>query len=304
MSEAERYATSTPGIPAIGAAIFARAARLDELQPRAREEGLGVFLQPAFRRHREHEGRAHGGAPDLVEPLDPHREADRRDRRGGAEPRQQSVIAPAGDELAVDAHLPIVQLEHEAGVVIEPAPERGRELDARDLDALRGEKAGAALEQVERGGEIDLRFGGERAQRVGGFVRIAADREKLLDQRARRARQAGACAERRLFEEAVRDLADRASADRRDAGDRQQIGDERVRGLRIGARERGEHALIFRPLARGGADQPVEIVREAACAVEVLDQPPLPGGREIERGDQRARTARRRPCGFPAPSMP
>ena len=57
--------------------------------------------------------------------------------------------------------------------------------------------------------EIELVLRRERAQRVGGLVRIAADREKLLDQRARRARQAGACAERGLFEKAVGDLADR-----------------------------------------------------------------------------------------------
>ena len=130
-----------------------------------------------------------------------------------------------------------------------------------DLDALRGEEAGAALEQVERGGEIELVLGRERAQRVGGLVGIAADREELLDQRAGRARQPRACAERRLLEEAVRDLADRAPADRGDAGDRQQVGDQRMRGLRVGAGERREHALVFGPLARRRIDQPVEIVR-------------------------------------------
>src|SRR5205807_5165838 len=104
---------------------------------------------------------------------------------------------------------------YEAGVIVEPAAERGRELDARDLNALRCEKAGAALEQIERGGKIEPRFRCQRAQRVGSFVRIAADREKLLDQRARRARQPGGRAERGLFEKAVRDLADRTTADRR-----------------------------------------------------------------------------------------
>ena len=60
-----------------------------------------------------------------------------------------------------------------------------------------------------------------------------------------------------------------------------------MRGLRVGAGERCEHALIFRPLDRGGADQAVEVVREAAGAVEILHQAALPGRREIERGDQR-----------------
>ena len=56
--------------------------------------------------------------------------------------------------------------------------------------------------------------------------------------------------------------------------------------LGVGARERREHALIFGGSA-GRERQALEIVREAARAVEILDQPPLPGRREIERGDQR-----------------
>ena len=55
----------------------------------------------------------------------------------------------------------------------------------------------------------------------------------------------------------------------------------------IGAGERREHALIFRPLLGGAQRQPFEIVREVALAVEVLHQPPLPDRREFERGDQR-----------------
>ena len=121
-----------------------------------------------------------------------------------------------------------------------------------------------------------------------GFVRVAVDGEELLDQRARRARQSGACTERRLFEEAVRDLANRTAADRIDASNGQQVRHQRVRGLRIGARHRGEHALIFRPFDGGGAHQPIEIVGKASRAVEVLHQAALPGGAEIERGDQRA----------------
>ncbi len=105
------------------------------------------------------------------------------------------------------------------------------------------------------------------------------------------ARQAGACAERGLFEKAVRDLADRTAADRRDAGDREQVRDQRMRGLRVGARHRGEHALIFRALVRGGADQLVEIVRKTSRAVEVLHETAAPGGREVERLDQRGEQA-------------
>ena len=41
-----------------GAAIVARAARLCQRKARAREERFGVFLQPAFGRNGENEGRA------------------------------------------------------------------------------------------------------------------------------------------------------------------------------------------------------------------------------------------------------
>ena len=46
-----------------GAAVFARAARLDELQARAREEAFRVLLQAALRRDGENERRAHGSVP-------------------------------------------------------------------------------------------------------------------------------------------------------------------------------------------------------------------------------------------------
>ena len=159
-----------------------------------------------------------------------------------------------------------MQLEHEAGVVVEAAAERGGETDARDIDAARGEEAGAALEQVERGIERDPRLAGERAQRGGGLVRIAADGEEIA--RSARASPAAARsgAERRLFEEAIGDLADRAAADRGDAGDRQQIGDQRMRRLRVGAGERRQHALIFGPRACAA---PI-VSRSRSCASEVL----------------------------------
>ncbi len=126
----------------------------------------------------------------------------------------------------------------------------------------------------------------QRAQCGGGLVGIALNREKALDQRAHVARQLGADAERGLFEEAVGDFADRAAADRVDAGDRQQIGDQRMRALRIGAGERRQHALIFRARIVAAEHQSVEVLRQIGLAVEILDQPPLPGRRQIEPGDQ------------------
>ena len=49
--------------PGDGAAIVARAARLDQVEAGAREEGFGVFLQPAFGRHGENQRRAHAAPP-------------------------------------------------------------------------------------------------------------------------------------------------------------------------------------------------------------------------------------------------
>ena len=227
-----------------GAAIVARAARLDEFEPGAREKGLGVFLQAAFRRHRKDEGGAHAAPPQADKLLDRGGKSDRRDRLARAEPRQQAVVAAAGDERTLGAR--VMQLEHEAGVVIEAAAERRGEMDRAHVDAARGKKAGARLEQIERRRKRELGVGGERAQFAGGFVRIAAHGEEALDQRAGLARQPRSGAKRGLFEKALGDLGDGTAADRGDAGDGEKIGDEMMRRLGIGAGERGEHALIFR----------------------------------------------------------
>ena len=195
-----------------------------------------------------------------------------------------AVVAAAGDQRAFGAR--IVQLEHEAGVVVEAAAEPGRELDRPHIDAARGEKAGAGLEQIERRRQRELGVGGERAQFAGGFVGIAAHGEEALDQRARLARQPRSGAERRLFEEALGDLGDRAAADRFDAGNGEKVGDEMMRRLRVGTGERGKHALIFRPAVGRGQSQLIEIVRQRPLPVEILDQAAFPGRRQIERGDE------------------
>ena len=169
------------------AAIVARAARLDQRQAGAGEERLGVLLQPALGRHGDDERRAHGCASAVGDALDPDRKADRGDRRLGAEPGEQFVVAAAGDQRPVRRGRRIVQLEHEAGVVVEAAAIGGREADAADIDAARGEKAGAAFEQIER--RLDAKTGraGERAQFGRGLVGIAGDGEEFFDQRPRRA---------------------------------------------------------------------------------------------------------------------
>ena len=98
-------------------------------------------------------------------------------------------------------------------------------------------------------------------------------------------------AERRLFEEAVGDLLDRAAADGIDAGDREKVDHQRVRGLGFGARHRREHAFVFGTRAGGLHRQHVEIALEAAGAVEILHQAALPRRREVEAFDQRGKQA-------------
>src|SRR5690242_16918045 len=90
------------------------------------------------------------GASAGNEPLDPRREAHRWNGLGTAEPGEQAVVAPSSDQLPLGASLRIVQLEHEARVVVEATAEGGGELDAPDIDAARGQKAGAAFEQIKR----------------------------------------------------------------------------------------------------------------------------------------------------------
>src|SRR4051794_17574184 len=167
-------------------------------------------------------------APPLREPFDPNRETDRGDRAGAAEPREQTIVAPAGNQLAGRLRARVIKFEHEAGVVVEAAAERGGEADAADVDAARGKKAGAALEQVERGVERDVGLAGEGTQVRRSLIGIAADREELLDQGAGLARQRGLGAKRRLLQKAVGDLIHRASAYGGDARNREQVGDQRM----------------------------------------------------------------------------
>ncbi len=98
-------------------------------------------------------------------------------------------------------------------------------------------------------------------------------------------------AERGLFEEAVGDLFDRTAADGVDAGDREQVGDQRVRRLGLGARHGREHALVFRVRGAGLDREHVEVALEPSGAVEILDQPALPGRREVEAFHQRGEQA-------------
>ena len=94
-----------------------------------------------------------------------------------------------------------------------------------------------------------------RERRERGLGR-AGDGEEARDHRAGALVEPGAGGERRLLEEAVGDLAGRAAADRADAGDRQQILDDAMRRVVVGAVERGEEARMRRGLGRLAAREP------------------------------------------------
>ncbi len=65
--------------------------------------------------------------------------------------------------MAVDSGRWIVQLEHEAGIVIDPAAERSGEFDAIHVDAPAGQRPDTAFEPLQRRPERDARLGRESA---------------------------------------------------------------------------------------------------------------------------------------------
>src|SRR2546421_299055 len=81
-----------------------------------------------------------------------------------AETAQQFVVAATRHQRAVRRRGRIVQLEHEAGVIVETTAIGGREANAADVDAARRQKSGAALEQVERRLDFEAGRCGERAK--------------------------------------------------------------------------------------------------------------------------------------------
>ncbi len=185
-----------------------------------------------------------------------------------------------------------MQLEDKARVIVDAAAERGRKFDRTHVDAARDEKSGPGLEQVECRSECpaerDLGVGRKLAQFTCRLVGIALQRQEALDQRAGLARQPRRCIDRRLLEETIGDLGDRTAADGSNAGDREEVGDEMMRGFGVGAGQSRKHALIFLRAVGGRERQFIEIVRQRGFAVEIFFQPPPPYRREIERIDEGA----------------
>ncbi|MGY3652683.1 hypothetical protein ACVWW2_007974 [Bradyrhizobium sp. LM4.3] len=165
------------------------------------------------------------------------------------------VVAAACNQR-LGAVASVMQLEFEAGVIVETASERGREAGLLHVDTARSHEADPAFELVDSGSEVELRVSGERAQLGDSVVGIAGDSEESFEHGDGLARQRAAL-QRRLLQEAVGDLGRGAAADIGGAGDRHQIGDEGQRGLAVGAGQRGQHALIFAAGRRSCGRQPL-----------------------------------------------
>ena len=184
-----------------------------------------------------------------LDPVEPDREADRGHGRAGGlsrDQREQAVVAAAADERPPVAAPGIVNLEDEAGVVVEPAAEIGGEGEAAEIDAVLPKILGARLEGVDRLADVELLAAGERAERRQRLVGCAGEGEEAVEHLRRAGAVPGASGKARLFEEAVGDLARAAAADGADAGKRQQVLDHAVRGVVVGAVERGEEAFMRR----------------------------------------------------------
>ncbi len=161
------------------AAIVARAAALDQRQAGAREEREGVLLQPALGGHGEGERRIgrHGRCAHerclRGKTVEPDGAPDGGDGTGRAKGLQQPVVAAAADDRLAVRSARIADFEHRAGVIVEVAAEGGGEGEGGHVDAARRDEAGARVEGVERGGEVEPGFGRERPQLGGCGVGIA-----------------------------------------------------------------------------------------------------------------------------------
>lgn len=113
-----------------------------------------------------------------------------------------------------------MKLKHEPGIIIHATAKRGRERDPADIEIMGGQKAGAALKQIERGIQRNPRILRQRADLGEGGVGIAGDLKKAFDHLFGVLGQPRPDTQRRLFEKAVCNLVDRPSAHRGQAGNR------------------------------------------------------------------------------------
>src|SRR5579864_8340655 len=114
--------------------------------------------------------------------VEPDRAAHGRHLARSTQPAQEAVIAAAADERLY-ALFGLGDLEDEARIIIEVAPESGRDLEAQQVDAARLHEAVADLEPVDRRRDIELRIRREGVQRVGCGIGVILDAEEALEHR-------------------------------------------------------------------------------------------------------------------------
>ena len=204
------------------------------------------------------------------------------------ETARQAVVASAADRrLGVRAGR-VDRLEDEAGVIVEIAHEGRREDELLDPQAARGQEAGALIERIERLGQIEAGVRRQLPELSRGRVGIAGNGEKAPQNVLLLGADIGLRARRGLFEEAIGDFAGAAAADRRDAGDGEQIFDERLGAGVVGALERRQNAgLSERAPAVAVHDR-----LQRAPARQAAPHPAQPDVRQGERGERAVEQAR------------
>src|SRR5262249_40961951 len=160
----------------------------------------------------------------------------------------QLVVTSAADDLGRAGAGRVVNLEHEAGIVVEPPAEVRGEAHPLRSDAVAGETLDALLEDVDRPSDIELLAAGKRAECLDRGRWAAGNREGTFEHFGHaRARRRARC-ERCLVEEAFGAVAGGAAADRLDARERQKILDDLEGVVVVGTIESGEQSLVRRPL--------------------------------------------------------
>ena len=310
ISAAEIERISMQGEISDRAAIVPRAARLDEIKPGARKECVRVLLQASFR-----------GAPQLMseacsciaparrEPFDPHRKPDRWNGCARSQPTEKAVIASAGHKLAGRRRARIVQFEDKAGVVIGSMRRTQSKADARDIER-RAPKCGAALELRSKSRRSRSSFASLSKPRAARPPLHPRPPSIARSSRSAREVAATAATSARQRSQPVRGSGPQSSPTERPPkyavipAIEQQVRDQQMRRLRIGACERRQHALIFRSVRAMHADARVD--RDPCAERTLVVENPLdgpPASRQARRSSaaisctQRARHRRPRISG-------
>ena len=140
---------------------------------------------------------------------------------------------------------------------------------------MRSSNESSAPRQIEPG------VGGQSPEPPRGRVGIAGDGEEAPEHGLLFGADIGLRARRGLFEEAVGDFAGAAPADRGDAGDGEQVLDQRLGAGVVGALERGQHARLASAPRRIAVHDRLQ----RAPAREAAPHPAQPDFRQAERGE-------------------